>query len=232
MGSLANINSPPSTALFHAPIAVSLGEYHSCIVELDPDGHQGVRCWGSNHQGQLGVDATGGEAIYAHGLNDEYTNLVLLDVQSVYCGGYHTCALMAPGGFRCWGSNAFGQLGTGGSLSPSVYSPPTADAMTGAVSVAVGEQFACVLQGIAQSGNLTCFGNASFGQNGVDFYSNYAEYEPHSAAISTPALTNVTAFGVGSTHVCGYSLAPGKTGLLCWGGNTHGEWTAVGAFVL
>lgn len=226
MGNLANIDSAPATALFGSPISVSLGVEHSCVIELDASGYvNGVHCWGSNTKGQLGSSSLfGGDAIYAHNLADDGStvHLVLLDVQSVSAGGYHTCVLMDSTGFRCWGSNSFGQLGNGGSLPSTVYSPPTADATTDALSVAVGNQFGCVLQGAAHSGNLTCFGQNTVGEKGfhgfVYGYAPYSEYVPPSLSLMYPVMSHVIAFAVGLEHACAYSLAPATLGLVCWGG--------------
>lgn len=47
---------------------------------------------------------------------------VLTNVASIVAGSYYTCALMiASGGVRCWGSNGYGQLGTGNTVPVSVH---------------------------------------------------------------------------------------------------------------
>ncbi|HOD06813.1 MAG TPA: hypothetical protein PLY68_04955 [Myxococcota bacterium] len=70
-------------------------------------------CWGYNGDGQLGDNST------------EF-RFTPVRVQGLFEGGmqidgglYHTCALMTPGGVKCWGSGGSGQLGAGESITKS-----------------------------------------------------------------------------------------------------------------
>jgi alpha-tubulin suppressor-like RCC1 family protein len=65
----------------------------------------GVRCWGGGHNGELG-----------NGTSTDIqptppTNPVLLGATAISMGEYHVCALLGTGEARCWGSDAFSQLG-------------------------------------------------------------------------------------------------------------------------
>ena len=76
---------------------------------------RGLRCWGSNLYGEIAPPAPE---------IPEYVD-VPLQVRGVGCvssvspGGGLTCALLAKGGVRCWGTDEFGQMGNGGSLVPT-----------------------------------------------------------------------------------------------------------------
>ncbi len=92
---------------------VSAGSsYHSCAVQ-----NGAAYCWGYNNTGQLGNAMGGGGTTVPIAVNGLPT-----PVTQIAPGGLHTCAV-APGGVYCWGYNASGQLGIGG--SPSQTNVPT-----------------------------------------------------------------------------------------------------------
>jgi alpha-tubulin suppressor-like RCC1 family protein len=82
--------------------AISAGWRHACALTVIG----GVRCWGKNHDGQLG-DETG---------NDRSISVAVVGFTSrakaITAGGQHTCALTARYA-QCWGDNEDGQLGNG-----------------------------------------------------------------------------------------------------------------------
>src|SRR5512147_2951140 len=104
--------APPQLEAQPAPLGVTAfaaGEGHTCVLT----GANGVKCWGRNAEGQLGDNTTTPRlvAVDVAGLPS--------GVAQIAAGGFHTCALTAEvnpgqgGGVKCWGSNAFGQLGDG-----------------------------------------------------------------------------------------------------------------------
>lgn len=106
------------TGLSHATFIVSGGEHNCALLEGGP-----VRCWGSNRWGNLGTGSTVGpdrcevlrqacstEPVEVAGIADA----TYIDAGGGYQdGAEHTCAVVAGGGVKCWGSNRSGQLGTG-----------------------------------------------------------------------------------------------------------------------
>ncbi len=84
---------------------IAAGGLHTCAVLEDAT----VRCWGSNHHGQLGIGTVGGVQrlpVAVIGL----TGVGSVALSSAADDG-STCALMEDQSVRCWGDNAFGQLG-------------------------------------------------------------------------------------------------------------------------
>jgi len=89
---------------------VSAGCNHSCAVM----GNGGLKCWGWNYYGQLGdgMKAAQPRPVSVQRLMD--------DVTDAAAGWGHTCAVTAEGGVKCWGWNAYGQLGDGTTIDSSV----------------------------------------------------------------------------------------------------------------
>jgi alpha-tubulin suppressor-like RCC1 family protein len=112
--------------------AISAHADHNCALTAAG----GVRCWGENHKGALGVGTEARQCTAP-------TGDVLTGVQSIAPGKGFTCALMTGGGVRCWGDNDYGHLGDGTKTDRPI--PPTDDILTGAQAVAAGEEHACAL---------------------------------------------------------------------------------------
>eukprot|EP00048_Salpingoeca_helianthica_P006424 m.98415 g.98415 ORF g.98415 m.98415 type:complete len:733 (+) comp14006_c0_seq4:361-2559(+) len=111
------INDLVSFTAAPTPIAsgvarITAGWLHSCAIETSG----AVKCWGHNANGQLGVGSTDWKPLP--------TALAISGVKSIVAGpsSYHTCVVLLAGGFRCFGENAYGQLGVGLSV-PSILSP-------------------------------------------------------------------------------------------------------------
>jgi len=82
---------------------VSAGGYHSCAVSST-----GIeKCWGGNYSGQLGdgTNTNRSTPVDVSGLNS--------GVSIISAGYEHSCAVLPSGEVRCWGGDAYGQLGDG-----------------------------------------------------------------------------------------------------------------------
>lgn len=90
------------------PIAVAVGLQHTCAALA---GGMGMRCWGSNADGQLGNNDMNISPI--NRLTPDPVAGPLTDIISVTAAAAHTCAVRATGEALCWGANNRGQLGSG-----------------------------------------------------------------------------------------------------------------------
>ncbi|MEP7084264.1 MAG: hypothetical protein ABI854_05960, partial [Betaproteobacteria bacterium] len=123
--------------------AIASGGYHTCALT----GGGAVKCWGRNHEGQLGdsTQAPRLAPVIAAGLSSGVT--------AIAAGGFHTCALIDSGEVRCWGHNRHGQLGTSTAMDQAV--PSAVPGLAGVRAIAAGADHTCA---ILAGGKLECWG--------------------------------------------------------------------------
>ena len=189
-------------------IAIDAGGEHSCAVHVSGE----ISCWGDNWLGELGNGRRGASLdspapVKALGFHDAI---------AVSTGAQHTCALHATGRISCWGNNEFGQIGNGQSLRTSFMSvvavPAEVIGISDATAVSVGEAFTCASR---ESGEISCWGNNSFGQLG-----HFEDGHLSSVPVSVLAIEDATLVDAGAYHACA-TLRSGEA--YCWGDNLFGQ---------
>ncbi len=97
---------PVTVAGISNAVAISTGAFHSCAILSDGT----TRCWGLNDNGQLGNGTTTNSSspVQVTGLSGPIQIAIGGSI-----GSGHSCALMPNRSGRCWGDNAYGQLGNG-----------------------------------------------------------------------------------------------------------------------
>jgi hypothetical protein len=158
----------------------------------------GALCFGQNSHGQLGA-----------GLRAEQSErplpvLGLSGVRRVVAGDLHACAQLEGGSVRCWGFNAFGQVGGPVSYEPAareLVAPFEVAAARGASQIALSRGASCAL---VDAGDLVCWGDlptpAPPGRRGL----------PPQRLADTAGLSDL---GAGEGGFCG--VRRGEA--LCWG---------------
>lgn len=149
--SVSSLTSPTAIAGNLAFRAIQAGQYHSCGLRTSGSAY----CWGRNSESQLGVDPSIEESAEPLAVSGG------LVFSQLAVGLRHNCALSEEGDAYCWGRNAEGQLGDGGT---SERSEP--------VAVAGGLRFVALTAGFGHtcgllaSGKAYCWGANSSGQLG------------------------------------------------------------------
>ena len=214
--------------------SVDSGGRHSCVI----DSVGGLWCWGANEKGQLGLGNTDSPVLVPTQVPD------LADVRNVSLGDDFTCAVVGSSlVVKCWGGNAFGQLGL--DSTEAEFRSPGDDALLGIGSIAYSTQAlscglfsCCAIISKAGAGGitvkvLTCWGRGSSGQLGEGGTS--ASNRKHVGTGSSTSYKSTgqvsLAFGsyqpvlvtMGGEHACAVMLG-GE--VYCWGKNDNG---AVGA---
>ncbi len=206
--------------------AISVGYNHGCALTFSG----GVKCWGNNEMGQLGIGTSNGPEYC--GTSSTYIDCsnTALDVTGlttgvveISVGGSKSCAVLASGEVKCWGSAGFNSE-SGTKTTCSRYSdydekyynydcypsPALVSGLSGVKLIASGAQTCIVLS----SGNVKCWGLNDVGQlgNGTTTTSM--------TPVDVIGLSDVAAVSVGDFHTCAL-LSSGI--LKCWGSNYSGQ---------
>jgi alpha-tubulin suppressor-like RCC1 family protein len=131
-------------------------------------------------------------------------------VQHIAASGIHSCAVLADGTVRCWGTNTHNVLGLGPAVPDSAL-PATVPSLADAATVAVGDDHSCALK---TDGTVWCWGDNSLGQLGHGCFCVY------STPVDVIGMTSTVAITAGTGHSC--ALDSGGQAW-CWGDNLHGE---------
>ena len=184
--------------------SVSAGYTNTCAVTTAG----GLKCWGDDGYGQLGND---GQAVNQPTPVDVFG--LTSGVSSVSTGQGHTCAVTTAGGLKCWGRDAYGQLGNDATLADK---PTPADVLgltSGVARVSAGTSHTCA---VTTAGGLKCWGYDSYGQLGND-----TALTQKPTPVDVLGLTSgVASVSAGGAHTC---AMPTTGGLKCWGDDTSGQ---------
>lgn len=199
--------------------AIGVGGSHACAIA---DGSR-LYCWGFAGKGQLGLETT------TDGLAPRRVSLNAGNApKQLALGKNHSCFVNEAGEVYCFGSNEFGQNGSGkgdvggsqGTMGENLK-PVALGAGFRAQAVASGQNHACALSDL---GAVKCWGQNDVGQLGVGDVAARG-LTPESMGDALPFANlgeNVIAtdLACGRDHCCVTTVA--QT-MKCWGGNHVGQ---------
>ena len=141
-------------------VAVVGGGFHSCALTSGG----GAKCWGDNFFGQIGDGQVcgGPPPLQPWCLIPVDVSGLSSGVVGIAAGEDHTCALTSAGGVKCWGFNAYGQLGDG-TTSDRNTPVDVSGLASGVVAIAAGPFHSCA---ITNAGGAKCWGLNDHGQLG------------------------------------------------------------------
>ncbi|MFO0629301.1 MAG: MopE-related protein, partial [Polyangiales bacterium] len=198
-GSTATRLTPVQVSGISTAVEVVAGSAHTCARLSDNT----VRCWGRGTEGQLGNNGASNSVSPVTVLINAST--ALTNARGLTATYHSVCARLGDGTARCWGWNAYGQIGDGTGtnrlvatvvqeLRPGASSPIT---LAGVSSISGGHYHVC-----ASLSDLTvrCWGRGDYGQIGDGAVAG------RTYATEVLSLTNGTTCsatpGTGTTEVC------------------------------
>ena len=210
-------NSLPITILASKPTPVSQittdGSTYCAVLSAGSGG--GVKCWGENTSGELGVNPSSEPysviPVSVPGLSG------VVSLASTPPGSF--CALLSSGGIKCWGANSFGQLGDGSFNETNV--PQSVEGITNASQLSADQDAFCA---ILTTGGVKCWGVGS--QLGIS-----TEPVPGSdVPVTVQGVSGATSLSYGGdASFC--AVATGGQ-VKCWGvGGDLGNGTSSGSLI-
>ena len=223
-------NSLPTVSLGtgRTATAIAVGDAHACAL-LD---NAGVKCWGLNNGGRLGLGDTDNRGDGAGEMGDALSAVNLgsgRTATAIAAGGGLTCARLDNGSLKCWGLNAAGQLGLGDTNSRGDGPGEMGDNLpaialgTGRTALAVSTGFThtCAL---LDNHKVKCWGQNSSGQLGLGDTASRGDAAGEMG-------DNLPAADLGAGRTAGaltsgvsFNCARLDNGTVkCWGNNTSGH---------
>jgi alpha-tubulin suppressor-like RCC1 family protein len=192
------------TGLTSGVLQISGGIDHTCAVTTAG----GAKCWGGNGNGKLGDGTT------ITRLTPVNVSGLISGVAQISAGRNQTCAITTAGGAKCWGTNTFGQIGDGTTVSPRLTPTNVTGLATGTVAISTNFHSTCAS---LTSGVIKCWGLNTGGQLGDNTVVNKSTPTnlfgtPSGATPATPGILTITSYSsIGGTDALQFAIAPGGT---------------------
>ena len=191
-------------------IQITAGKDHTCAL-LNSGA---VRCWGFGGQGRLGYgnsDSIGDNETPASAGDVDVGGTVV----QIAAGESYTCAVLATGAVRCWGSGGFSNLGyaTTTDIGDDETPATAGDVDVGdpgdvVTQIALGTFHTCAL---LNAGTVRCWGAGGLGRLGSG---NNGSILNAALAVDVDVGGTVTQITTGKSHTCALL----DTGAVrCWG---------------
>ena len=218
------------TGLGSGVASVATGNGHTCAQMTSG----GVKCWGANSAGQLGLGDVQNRGDGPSEMGDALPYVDLGTGRTAKkisaAKGDHTCAILDNDKVKCWGANDSGALGQGDSLRRGDGPGEMGDALP-YVDLGAGLTPRGILAGsgymtcsILGSDRLKCWGQNGFGELGLGDTQTRGD-GPGEMGDALPYVDlgtgrSVSSLSDGGPHTCAV-LDNGR--VKCWGPNSKGQ---------
>ena len=179
---------------------LSVGSSTNCAIT--PQG--ALYCWGENASGQLGAnvqDFSSATPVLVDGMSQGVTH--------VSVGINHVCAVQT-GAVKCWGNNAYGQIGAPTSQYSSSVPIQVPNLTSGVTAISVGGGHTCAIH----NGAAKCWG-----LNDKRALGNSSTANSHIPVQVVGLTGGVVSIAAGMTHSC----ATHHYAVKCWGSNEFNQ---------
>ncbi|MCP3937652.1 MAG: hypothetical protein GY708_20040 [Actinomycetia bacterium] len=210
-------------------VALTTGDYHSCAILDNGD----TKCWGHNGYGDLGLGDTTNRGDMPNQMGDALPALNFgtdRTATTISTSGEHNCAILDNGDTKCWGYNAYGQLGQGdttnrgdmpGQMGDNLLAVDLGTDRT-ASTISAGGYTNCA---VLDNGDIKCWGLNNYGQLGLGDTTNRGD-AANQMGDNLPAIDLGSDASVVSIPPAGYdtrcALFDDET-VKCWGNNEYGQ---------
>ena len=205
-GSISNFSEVPVVVRgLSGARAVGGGDAFSCALLSDGS----VQCWGDNQQGQLGIGTSSAGSplpVRVQGVEGAL---------SIGVGRAHACAILLDDSVRCWGSNNFGQLGSGTSGQDGSAPLVVASLAGTPVQLAASSGGACA---VMSTGSVQCWGFTPGA--GIGSLSAAGALESIAEVPVEIGVAGARVVAAGYAHYC---FVGSDGGVLCLGDNDSGQ---------
>lgn len=218
---LTATNIPASEVVWGVDSDVTLGtdEYGGLPPGISINPATGVLSGFASMTGtfRFGISAVWDETNPAVEHADERKEFVLVvggggsGYSQVVAGSSHSCAINGSGGVECWGSNASGQLGNGGTAN-SAFPVQVSGLESGVKSISASYDHTCA---VTAGGGVKCWGLGTSGRLG-----NGGSAVARTPVDVTGLTSGVMSVSAGESHTCVVTTAGGAK---CWGLGSNGR---------
>jgi alpha-tubulin suppressor-like RCC1 family protein len=194
--------------------SITSGSSHTCAILNDNTG----MCWGYNSYNQLANSSANfpmgfGNFIAKYAvpiLSDDFVT-PLANIESLSLGNQHSCGVVS-GAAKCWGRNAFFQLGNGSGMPAVIGIQQVVGLTSGISNISAKHLHTCA----TVSNGVQCWGSGALGNN-----SSSDSNVPVSVLDETLVpISGISAIVSGDSHSC---VLMSDESVKCWGSNSYGE---------